>query len=68
MATRAELVTDGAEWFQEALRVLGGVEALQDSLVLTHGQVGVLRSVGQPLMASVLGRRQHASDSRYISS
>ena len=54
MASWSELVADTAERLQEVLRVPGRLEALQDSLVFAHRQVGVLRSVVQALVAAVL--------------
>src|ERR687883_645359 len=66
MATRAELVADSTEWLQEALRVLLRLEALQDSLAFAYWQMGILRSVVQPLVAAGLGRRDPALHSRYV--
>jgi hypothetical protein len=36
MAPREELVPDSAERLQQVLRLLGGLEALQDSLAFAH--------------------------------
>ena len=36
MAARAEVVADRAERLQEGLRVLGGLQTLQDSLVFAY--------------------------------
>ena len=62
VAARAKLVADSAERFQERLRMLGRREALKDSLTFAHRHMRVLGSVVQPLVAPVLGRRQHPLD------
>jgi hypothetical protein len=66
MPPRAEVITDGAEGLQEALRLLGGLEALHTALPLTRRQVRILRPVVQPLMTPVLCLRQHAPQGRWV--
>ena len=53
MAAWAELIADGAERFQEALRMLSRLEPLEHPLTLAYWQVGVLRSLVQPFVASM---------------
>ena len=49
VSTRAEVVGDGTERAEEALRVLGGFEALEHTLSLAGRQVGVLCPIVQSL-------------------
>ena len=66
MPARAEVVANGAEGLQEALRLLRRFEALHAPLPLTCRQVGILRPVIQPIVTSMLGVRQHAPQGRWV--
>jgi hypothetical protein len=46
--------------------MLGRLESLEDPLTLAHWEMGVLRTVVQPLVASVFGRGQHPLDGRHV--
>ena len=66
VAAWTEVVADGAERTEEALGVLGRLEALKHALSLAGGQVRVLGAVVQTLMASMLGARQDPADGRRV--
>jgi hypothetical protein len=60
--TGPEVVGDSAERAQETLRVLGGFEASQHPFTLARRDVRVFSSIVQPLVAPMLGVRQHPSN------
>ena len=62
----AEVAADGFNASKEALRLLGGCEALPRAFAATSGPMGGFGAVVQPLVAAVLDPRQHPADGRWV--
>jgi hypothetical protein len=68
MAAGADVITGGAEGFEEVLRVRGRFEPLEHALSFSDRPVRVLGAIVESLVAPMLHAGEHPPECRWVTS